>query len=175
MIRYQVKQSQAKFSKGAYYASPYISETMDLAALSQHMAEHNTPFSKGTIYGVLCDMVKCVKEMVLSGVNVKLDDLAIFSVGIKNRTGGAASQEEFNTTKHIEGVKLRARATGNLSNSSLDLEASLKKINLVNGEGTSSPGSSDFPPITPPSGGGNSSGGSSGGGSGNGGGGDDFE
>ena len=101
------------------------------------MTEHNTPFSKGTIYGVLCDMVKCIKEQLLAGNNVKIDDLAIFSVGIRNSRGGAESEEEFNTNKNIEGVKLRARATGDLSPTLLNLDASLKKVTAVGSTTTS--------------------------------------
>ena len=41
--------------------------------------------------------------------------------------GGALTAAEFTTPKHIRRVKLRARATGELSNSSLNLEATLKK------------------------------------------------
>ena len=63
---------------GLWYARPVISETLDIEALSKHMSKHNTPFSPGVIKGVLADMVTCIKELILDGKNVKLDDLAIF-------------------------------------------------------------------------------------------------
>ena len=67
------------------------------------------------------------------------DNLAIFSVGIKNSKGGATSEEEFNLTKNISSVKLRARATGVLIAKSLNLEATLKRASAITGSGTTSP------------------------------------
>ena len=89
------------------------------------MTEHNTGFSPGATKGLLTDMVKCIKELVLQGFAVKIDDLAIFSIGLKTKKG-ADSEDDFSVTKNIEGVRLRARATGNLTSSKLDLQASLK-------------------------------------------------
>ena len=127
MIRYNVKKSNSKFCSGHYYARPVIEETLGLEQLSEHMSEHNTPFSQGVIYGVLTDMVKCIREQLLKGCNVKIDNLAIFSVGIRNKAGGAAAMEEFTTIKNIEGVRLRCRATGELTSNILDLDATLRK------------------------------------------------
>ena len=58
---------------------------------------------------------------------MKIDDLAIFSLGIKNTKGGAESEDDFTVSKNITGVKLRARATGTLMAKNLNLEATLKK------------------------------------------------
>ena len=107
-----------------------IEETVTLDGLAEHMANHNTPFSKGAIKGMLTDMVGCIKELLLEGKNVKIADLAIFSLGIKNN-GGAESVEEFNVSKNIKGVKLRSRATGVLIAKSLKLEANLKKASAT--------------------------------------------
>ena len=112
---------------GRFYAYPAIEETVDLKALAKHMANHHSGFSEAVCSAVVQSMVRCIKEMVLEGKNVKIDDLAIFSCGIVNATGGAVTAAEFTTTRHIRRVKLRARATGELSNASLNLEASLKK------------------------------------------------
>ncbi len=107
-----------------------IEETIDLDALAEHMSNHNTPYSKGAIKGMLTDMVSCIKELLLEGKNVKIADLAIFSLGIKNN-GGAVSEDVFTVSKHIKGVKLRARATGELIAKSLNLEATLKKASAT--------------------------------------------
>lgn len=143
MIQYYCKKNKNEKSPtfGKWYAYPKAVSTLDLEGLASHMTEHNTPFSKGTIYGVLCDMVKCIKEQLLAGNNVKIDDLAIFSVGIRNSRGGAESEETFNTNKNIDSVKLRARATGDLGPTLLNLDASLKRVSLaatVVGENTGS-------------------------------------
>lgn len=116
---------------GKWYARPVINETFDIETLSKHMSKHNTPFSPGVIKGVLSDMVACTKELILDGKNVKLDDLAIFSVGIVS-DHGANSAEEFKVAEHIKGLKLRARATGELSNAKINLEGSLREQTAYN-------------------------------------------
>ncbi|MBQ7512682.1 MAG: DNA-binding protein [Prevotella sp.] len=113
-----------------YFAYPVIEETVDLDGLAEHMANHNTPFSRGAIKGMLTDMVACTKELLLEGKNVKIADLAIFSIGIKNR-GGAEKESDFSTSANIRGVKFRARATGELMSKSLNLEATLKKASAT--------------------------------------------
>ncbi len=137
MIKYILKQCKIDSSPiyGKWFAYPVIEETLDLDGLAKHMSQHNTPYSVGVIRGVFTDMVRCIKEQLLEGKNVKIGDLAIFSVGIRNSKGGAVTEDEFTVSKNIQGVKLRARATGELSNKVLNLEATLKKATvLVNGQ-----------------------------------------
>lgn len=104
-----------------------MTHTIGIAELAEHMASHNTPFSAGTIRGILTDMVVCVRELVMQNVAVKIENLAIFSIGIRPKKG-ADSEEEFSVANHIDGVRLRARATGKFSNNQLDLEATLKNV-----------------------------------------------
>ena len=111
---------------GYWYARAVCDETYDTEKLARHMSEHNTPYSPGVIHGVLKDMINCIKELVLDGKNVKLNDLAIFSVGLKS--AGAANLEDFSVNEHIKGVRLRARATGELSSSALKAEAVMKQL-----------------------------------------------
>ena len=94
MILYVLKKNKNSKSAayGKYFAYPVIEETVTLDGLAEHMASHNTPYSKGAIKGMLTDMVSCIKELLLEGKNVKIADLAIFSLGIKNN-GGAVSEE----------------------------------------------------------------------------------
>ena len=177
MILYVLKKNKNSKSAafGKYFAYPVIEETVTLDGLAEHMSSHNTPYSKGAIKGMLTDMVSCIKELLLEGKNVKIADLAIFSLGIKNN-GGAVSEDVFTVSKHIKGVKLRARATGELIAKSLNLEATLKKASATSK--TSGNGGSNGGGSTPGSGsnngsqsgtgsitGGSSSGGSSTGGS----------
>ncbi len=127
---------------GLWYARPVINETLDLEALSKHMSKHNTPFSPGVIKGVLAEMVACIKELILDGKNVKLDDLAIFSVGIVS-DHGAASAAEFKVSENVAGLKLRARATGELSNAKINLEGTLREQNEYSVGAGSSDGGDD--------------------------------
>lgn len=159
MIKYHLKKNNVTGSAayGKYYAYPVIEETIDLEGLAAHMEAHNTGFGRGMTLGILVTMVSCIKEMLLEGKNVKIDNLAIFSCGIKNKQG-AATEEEFSVQNNISGVKLRARATGTLSNAKLNLEASIKKVSLGSAtSGSSSGGGSSSSGGTKPSGGGGSS------------------
>ena len=119
------------------------------------MSGHNTPFSPCAIKGMLTDMVICVRELALQGIAVKIDNLAIFSIGIKNKLG-ADTEKDFSITKNIEGVKLRARATGELMSDKLNHDATLKKATALAGDS-----SSDKVSPSTPSGGGTSQGGGS--------------
>lgn len=123
--------------KGLWYARPLIEETFDIATLAKHMANHNTPYSAGLIKGVLSDMISCIKELILDGKNVKLDDLAIFSVGIVSKKG-ATSAATFTLADNVKGLKLRARATGELSNAQINLDGQLKEASKYNAESGSS-------------------------------------
>lgn len=129
MIEYDLKKNNnVKNEKayGKYYAKPHVSETVDLEALAEQMHTYNSPFSAGTIQGILTDAVVHIKELLLAGKNVKLDNLAIFYIGIRNKEG-AATKEDFSVLKNILGVRMRARATGDLRSVNLNLEANLKK------------------------------------------------
>ena len=136
MVRYVLKQNKNEDSKvySKWFAYPVIEETLSLDDLAEHMSNHNSPYSKGVIKGLLTDMIGCIKELLLEGKNVKIDDLAIFSLGIKNKKGGATSEDEFTISKNIDGVKLRARATGILVAKALNLEATLKKATALTGK-----------------------------------------
>ena len=129
------KNKTIKEAYGKYYARPVVTETIGIDKLAEHMASHNTPFSKGAIKGLLTDMVSCVKELVLQNKAVKIDNLAIFSIGIRNKEG-AASEKEFTIAKNIEGFRLRARGTGEFSAKTINLGATLKKASALLGDGT---------------------------------------
>lgn len=141
MIKYVLKKNNNSHSSayGKYYAHPVVEETIGLADLARHMEDHSTGFSEAMCMGVLTAMVKCIKEQLLAGKNVKIDNLAIFSCGIRNREG-AVKEEDFSVANNIAGVKLRARATGNLSSAKINLAASLRKASVVVGSGSSEQG-----------------------------------
>lgn len=68
---------------GKWYARVEYKQTMGIREMARHMAEHNTPFSVGTIEGILIDFVKCTREQCLLGNTVKIDDLAIFKCTVE--------------------------------------------------------------------------------------------
>ena len=158
MIRYYLYQWHAKGDlQGLWFARAACDEMLNLEHLSKHMHSHNCPYSEGTILGVLRDAVMCTKELLLEGKKVKFDNLALFSVGIKGT--GVVNQADYSVQKNIEGLRLLARATGNLSTSRLFIDSQLKEVKYYS-EGTII----DDTPTDGGDGGGSSSGGSSSGG-----------
>ena len=84
MIELYISQNKNTTSEayGKYYPRVSYKQTMNIHDMAVHMAEHNTPFSEGTIEGILRDFVKCVREQTLNGNTVKVDNLAIFKVSV---------------------------------------------------------------------------------------------
>ena len=139
---YKNKNKKMPEAYGKYYARPAITQTIGIDGLSEHMSSHNTPFSPGAVKGMLTDMVICIRDLCLQGIAVKIDNLAIFSIGIKHKEG-ANSEKEFTVAKNVEGVRLRARATGELVSDKLKLDATLKKASSLTGD------AGDDSPTTP--------------------------
>ena len=157
MIRialYQNTNKKIAEAYGKWFPRVVADETIGLEGLAAHMASHNTPYSKGAILGMLTDAAACTKELLLLGKNVKFSDIAIFSLGLKVK-GGALTKEDFSVAKYIEGLKLRARATGELKTSNLD--TTIKRIDLV----TTSSGTPDDSKDNPSGGGSQTTGGGS--------------
>lgn len=108
---------------GRYYAYADNERPITLEGLADHMAHHNTPFTKGTIVGILKDMVGCIRELNLNGQPVKIDGLAIFSTHIENK-GGWAELADVNlsmggATDNIQALRLCAQATGEFTKAEL--------------------------------------------------------
>ena len=153
IVLYQNTNQKIAEACGKWFPRVVSDETIGLEELAAHMASHNTPYSKGAILGMLTDAAACTKELLLLGKNVKFADIAIFSLGLKVK-GGAPTKEDFNVGKYILGLKLRARATGELKTENLD--TSIKLINLA-APATENPGNPGNPDDTGkdnPSGGG---------------------
>ena len=85
MLELNISQNKVANSKmfGKWYARVEYKKTMGIDEMAEHMAEHNTPFSVGTIKGILTDFVKCTREQCLMGNTVKIDNLAIFKCTVE--------------------------------------------------------------------------------------------
>ena len=154
MILFKILKNMNKEMKeayGKYYAYPVITKTVDIDGLAKQMAAYNTGFSEGQVKGMLADMVKRIKENITNGFAVKIDDLAIFTCGIVNKEG-ATDKAKFSVAANIESIKLRARATGELTRANLNREASLmdiEKLANLSGAGTENGTPGDTPGNTP--------------------------
>lgn len=81
-------------------------ETVSLRLLAQHIREHGSSFSVGTLYGVLSDMVECTKELLKSGYAVDFEGLARFYLTCKSK--GVEKDEDFNAATDITAINVRA-------------------------------------------------------------------
>ena len=136
----KVKESSETEQAGKYYARVSYKQTMTIQDMAHHMAEHNTIFSEGSILGVLTDFIHCVREMVLNGNTVKLDNLAIFKAtveanGLETLYDAAADKvasatlgtlkEGDKTGAAIKVIKLLAQSTGDFTREELKKDAKL--------------------------------------------------
>ena len=117
---------QNKSEQPKWYGKSVQDRTIDFEDLVTHMSEHNSPYSRGVIHGVLTDMLDCVKELVLDGKSVRLGDLGLFSVGLK--TKGAKSRERWSVSTHVQGVTLNVRNTKTWSNAELRKNTILQEL-----------------------------------------------
>ena len=124
MIRYVKYQNNGHIQgvAGKWYLRVKHSETVDLDGLAEHMAQHNTPYSKGAIKGILEDMVKCIQELLLDSKKVKLPNLGIFAIGIKSYGSATAAEA---TVEKVHDTTFNFQGTGDMSEPNL-----LKKVHL---------------------------------------------
>ena len=134
IVLYQNTNQKIKEAYGKWFPRVVSEETIGLEELAEHMASHNTPYSKGAILGMLTDAATCTKELLLLGKNVKFADIAIFSLGLIVKEG-ADTKDDFSVSKNIAGLRLRARATGELKTKNLD--TTIKRIDLATSTSTS--------------------------------------
>ena len=157
---------QDKNATPKWYAKSVQDRTIEFEDLVTHMSEHNSPYSRGVIHGVLTDMLDCVKELVLDGKSVRLGDLGLFSVGLK--TKGAKERDKWTVATHVEGVTLNVRNTKAWSNAELRKQTTLQELTAYdNGKQEDEGGAGGNTPDEPagePAGGGTAGGGSNGGG-----------
>ena len=121
---------QNKSEQPKWYAKSVQDRTISFEDLVTHMSEHNSPYSRGVIHGVLTDMLDCVKELVLDGKSVRLGDLGLFSVGLK--TTGAKSRDRWSVATHVQGVTLNVRNTKTWSNAELRKNTTLQELTGYN-------------------------------------------
>jgi hypothetical protein len=166
---------------------------MSVQDMAHHMAEHNTMFSEGSITGILIDFVKCVREQVLNGNTVKIDNLAIFKATVEanpletlydadqdkvaTATIGTLAEGQ-KTGPAVKTVKLLAQSTGDFTREELKKDVKLSWTDKAKAEIAAAKGESANSGDSGQQGGGGTTpggntGGNPGGGDNNGGGDDD--
>ena len=178
---------------GKTYARVSYKQTLSVQDMAKHMAEHNTMFSEGSITGILIDFVKCVREQVLNGNTVKIDNLAIFKATVEanpletlydadqdkvaTATIGTLAEGQ-KTGPAVKTVKLLAQSTGDFTREELKKDVKLSWTDKAKAEIAAAKGESSNSGDSSQQGGGGTTpggntGGNPGGGDNNGGGDDD--
>ena len=143
--------------KELWYATVVTDREMSFEEFVDHISSHNSPYSRGTVHGVMMDMLDCMKELILDGKSVRLGDLGLFSIGMSSR--GEVSRDKV-TSASVQDIHLLVKNTKNWSNAELKKLCKISAYDARGGEETggesNTPGSGNTP-----------GGGSEGGGSGN--------
>ena len=154
----KVTENSESEQAGKYYARVSYKQTMGVQEMAHHMAEHNTMFSEGSITGILIDFVKCVREMVLMGNTVKIDNLAIFKATVEanaletlydaeqDKVASASIgtlPEGAKTGAAVKVIKLLAQSTGDFTRDELKKDVKLAwtdktKAEIAAAKGTTS-------------------------------------
>ena len=165
----KVKESSETEQAGKYYARVSYKQTMSIQDMAHHMSEHNTMFSEGSILGVLTDFVRCVREMVLNGNTVKIDNLAIIKATVeangleklydanadKTATASLGTLKEGDKTgAAVKTIKLLAQSTGDFTRDELRKDVKLSWTDKTKAEIAAAKGG-NLTPNPSPSGEGN--------------------
>jgi predicted histone-like DNA-binding protein len=119
-LKYRLVQNQNEHQPEAYkkwYIRAVQDRTLTFDDFVQHMADHNSPYSRGVIHGVLIDMLACLQELILDGKSVRLGELGLISLGISSK--GVASVKDASVSEQVKGVHLLVRNTKTWSNAEL--------------------------------------------------------
>ena len=144
--------------KKKYYATAVQDRTMEFEDFVDHIAEHNSPYSRGTVHGVLMDTLDCLQELILDGKSVRLSDLGLFSLGMSSRGEESAAKV---TAQSIEGVHLILRNTKGWSNAELKKKCRIElfdnRVTVEDASADGGGGNGGSTPTTPSGGSGSSS------------------
>ena len=137
--------------KELWYATVVTDREMNFEEFVDHISSHNSPYSRGTVHGVMMDMLDCLKELILDGKSVRLGDLGLFSIGMKSH--GELTRDKVSAAS-VEDIHLIVRNTRSWSNSELKKLCKITAYDSYGAEGADGGGTS----------GGNTSGGNTSGG-----------
>ena len=154
----KVTESSETEQAGKLYARVSYKQTLSVQDMARHMSEHNTMFSEGSITGILIDFVNCVREQVLSGNTVKIDNLAIFKATVEanaletlydaeNDKVASATMgtlpEGAKTGAAVKTVKLLAQSTGDFTREELKKDVKLAWTDKTKAEIAAAKGSAE--------------------------------
>ena len=133
MLKY--KKYQNKNTRSSAYCKWYgrlVHELLEFDEFIEHMANHHCVFSEATIRGVLIEMETCLRELLLEGKAVRIDELGIFALGVK--TNGELTADKF-TADSIKGVNVNLFLGKRFRARNLFADARFKEADKYIGDG----------------------------------------
>lgn len=119
-------QSGENANKKMWYATTVTDREVSFEDFVTHVSEHNSPYSRGTVHGVLMDTLDCLQELILDGKSVRFADLGLFSIGMTSK--GVESKDKVSAAS-VEGVHLILRNTKSWSNTELRKKCRIEEYN----------------------------------------------
>ena len=75
------------------YAKLQLTGVVSITELAEHITDHNSVYSKGTIVGILTELSVCMRELILQGYKIDLGDIGTFAPSISST--GIEKKEDF--------------------------------------------------------------------------------
>ena len=85
------------------YGNIQLTGVVDIDELAEHISEHNSVYSQGTIVGILTELSVCMRELILQGYKIELGKIGSFSPNIT--CVPALTMEEF-TANNISNLRI---------------------------------------------------------------------
>ena len=114
MIRYKKYKSNINNQTRDKWYGRTVTELVEFDEFVKHMANHHCVFGESTIKGVLIEMEVCLRELLLEGKAVRIDDLGIFRIGASTSPAGTSKDFTSNNIKILRlnlylGKRFRAK------------------------------------------------------------------
>ena len=101
---------------GKYYVERAPVKTISTRGLCEHMASHQSIYSRDVIEGVITKMRGCIVELLSEGNPIKLDGLGTFDPQVETTKNGISQQDivdgKYNPQQLVAGVHMRFTPEG---------------------------------------------------------------
>ena len=122
---------------GKIYGRSNNNDPLNIKGLAKHIQSHGSPYTYDVILGVLAKCASCVREIVLDGTPVKIDDLCIFTPAVTvmpandveafslGKATRAADGSFDSSNGNVKYVRMHCRTTGNATQARMTQDAEL--------------------------------------------------
>ena len=125
----KIKNSKNADMNGKVYAKAVATETLSFQDFIDHIISHGSVYDRGTVQGIMFQMVDCMKELMLDSKKVWLGDLGTFYLSLKNQS--AEDERSFNIAENVVGVRVKFRPNQGKT-AGLDSKSIRKQAKFIN-------------------------------------------